>query len=262
MSLTRLLTVHEDVGQRPLMLGVPSRPDLADFEGFSSSTTPSWSRADALLTVLAAVGALSLLQILLFGLHLPSPRSSPLGATVWTVGASAIVLGAAVAGARRFGDSGGVTAIGIRWPTAIDLAVGIPVGIALFFGTMWLQDFLNDHVSSWVSWYGTQEGLEPLTHGPWVVAGVVQLVVVPIGEESLFRGILYGGLRTRYSIAPAVVISAALFAFVHVNPVIMPGIFIDGVALALAFEWRRTLAMPMVIHGAVLACFLVQSLLR
>ncbi len=136
------------------------------------------------------------------------------------------------------------------------------MGIALFFGTMWLQDFINDHLSSWVSWYGTQEGLEPLTHGPWVVAGVVQLVVVPIGEESLFRGILYGGLRTRYSIVPAVVISAALFAFVHVNPVIMPAIFIDGVALALAFEWRRTLAMPMVIHGAVLASFLVQGLLR
>ena len=140
------------------------------------------------------------------------------------------------------------------------MAVGILVGVALFFGTTWLQHFINDHLSSWVSWYATAGGLEQLTHGPWVAAGVVQLIVVPIGEESLFRGIVYGGLRTRYSIVPAVAISAALFAFVHVNPAIMPGIFIDGVALALAFEWRRTLAMPMVIHGAVLACFLVQGL--
>jgi membrane protease YdiL (CAAX protease family) len=215
-----------------------------------------------LLTLLVAMGALSLWQILLFGLHLPSARSSALGATVWTIGASALLLGAAVAGARRFGGAGGVSAIGIRWPTATDMAVGIPVGIALFFGTMWFQHFINDHLSSWVSWYGTGGGLEQLTHGPWVAAGVVQLIVVPIGEESLFRGIVYGGLRTRYSIIPAVVISAALFAFVHVNPAIMPAIFIDGVALALAFEWRRTLAMPMVIHGAVLACFLVQGLPR
>lgn len=244
------------------MLGVPPRPDLGDDLGRSSSTSPSWSRGDALLTFLAAVGALSLWQILLFGLHLPSPRSTPLGATVWTIGASAVLIGAAVGGARRFGGSGGVSAIGIRWPTAIDVAVGIPVGIALFFGTMWLQHFINDHLSSWASWYATAEGREQLTHGPWVAAGVVQLIIVPIGEESLFRGIVYGGLRTRYSIVPAVVISAALFAFVHVNPAIMPAIFINGVALALAFEWRRTLAMPMVIHGAVLACFLVQGLLR
>jgi membrane protease YdiL (CAAX protease family) len=213
-----------------------------------------------LLTLLAAVGALCLWQILLFGLHLPSAGSTPLGATVWTIGASAVLLGAAVGGARRFGGAGAVSAIGIRWPAAIDVAVGILVGVALFFGTTWLQHFINDHLSSWVSWYATAGGLEQLTHGPWVAAGVVQLIVVPIGEESLFRGIVYGGLRTRYSIVPAVAISAALFAFVHVNPAIMPGIFIDGVALALAFEWRRTLAMPMVIHGAVLACFLVQGL--
>lgn len=215
-----------------------------------------------MLTLLAATGALSLWQILLFGLHVPSARTTQLGATVWTIGASALLLGAAVGGARRFGGADGVPAIGIRWPRAIDVAVGIPAGIALFFVSMWLQNLINDHLSSWVSWYATAGGLVQLTHGPWVAAGVLQLIVVPIGEESLFRGIVYGGLRTRYSIVPAVVVSAALFAFVHISPPIMPSIFIDGVALALAFEWRRTLAAPMVIHGAVLACFFVQGLLH
>jgi membrane protease YdiL (CAAX protease family) len=57
------------------------------------------------------------------------------------------------------------------------------------------------------------------------------------------------------------VISAALFAFGHVNPAIMPTVFIDGMVLGLAFEWRGTLAISMVIHSSILACFLIREIL-
>jgi membrane protease YdiL (CAAX protease family) len=230
--------------------------------GDSSATTPSWSPTDAMLTFLAAVGTLSLWQIVLFGLHLPSTSSTWMGETVWTIGASGILLTAAVVGARRFGQPGAYSALRIRWPRSLDFAVGIAGGIALYFVAIWVQHFINGHFSSWVSWYATGEDSVPLTQGPWILAGVIQIFIVPIGEESLFRGFLYGGLRTSLSIVPAASISAGMFAVVHANPAIMPSIFFEGVVLALAFEWRRTLAMPMVIHGSILACFLVQGALR
>lgn len=233
----------------------PPRPDLGVFQAVSSK----WSAANALLVFLAALGALSLWQILLFALRVPDPRSARVGATVWTIGASGLLLGAAIFGARRFGQPSAVSALGIRWPRLSDIGVGVPIGVALYFGTMGLQEVISEHFATWVGWYATANRSVDLAHGPWIVVGVVQILVVPIGEESLFRGFLYSGLRTKYSIVPAVAISAALFAVVHINPAVMPAIFVDGAVLALAREWRGTLAMPMVIHGSILACILIQG---
>jgi membrane protease YdiL (CAAX protease family) len=58
-----------------------------------------------------------------------------------------------------------------------------------------------------------------------------------------------------------VVISATLFAVHHVDPAVMPAIFLDGVALAILFEWRRTLGAPILAHATILGCFLIQGLL-
>jgi membrane protease YdiL (CAAX protease family) len=206
---------------------------------------------------MAAIGALTLEQILLFALHFPTGR---LYATIWTIGASVLLLSVAVIGARRFGRPGAASALRIKRPRPLDIAVGIPLGIALYYSTIWLQQLINNHFSSWVSWYATRP-LAELTYGPWIVAGVIQVLLVPIGEESFFRGFLYTGLRTKFSVLSSVVISAALFAFGHVNPAIMPTVFIDGMVLGLAFEWRGTLAISMVIHSSILACFLIREIL-
>jgi membrane protease YdiL (CAAX protease family) len=39
----------------------------------------------------------------------------------------------------------------------------------------------------------------------------------------------------------------------------MPAIFLIGVALALATEWRKSLALAIVIHAVYNGCFVVQS---
>jgi hypothetical protein len=217
----------------------------------------SWSAGDALLVLLAAMGALRLLQTLLFALHLSSQE---LSLALFRIGAAGLLLGVAAIGVRRSGERDVEAALGIRVPQFLDWVMGIALGIGLYFATISMQEFINEHFAYWVSWYAAT-GPYVLERGPWILLDLVGLFTIPVAEESLFRGFLHRGLRTKYPIVTGVVLSASLFAVYHVNPAIMPAIFVDGVVFALAFEWRRTLAMPMVIHSTIIACFLIRELL-
>lgn len=228
----------------------------AALSGEASSARSGVTPVEALLGLLAAFGALRLLQTVLFAIRLPNVR---LTGMLWVFGASGIFLGISALYVRRSGQREVWSALGLKDPQVNDFAVGVPVGVGLFFGTMWLQGVINQHFAGWVGQYVTMRTVVGPGSGPWLFAGALQALLVPIGEEALYRGLLYTGLRQKYSIVPAVALSAALFAVFHIDPAIMPGIFVDGVVLALAFEWRRTLAMPIVIHSSILVCFLVQS---
>lgn len=56
--------------------------------------------------------------------------------------------------------------------------------------------------------------------------------LVPFAEELLFRGMLYPLLRRRFSPLLAIPLNAAIFAVVHVIPLIIPGLFVVGLLLA------------------------------
>jgi len=85
-------------------------------------------------------------------------------------------------------------------------------------------------------------------HGSeWVILAislVVLSVVVPAAEELLFRGLAFATLG-RY----AVVGSAALFAFAHALPELLPVVFLSGLALG-ALRRRTGSVIPgMAAHG-------------
>ena len=73
--------------------------------------------------------------------------------------------------------------------------------------------------------------------------------VVPFVEELLFRGLLYTLLRRHLGISPSVVISALLFAALHMIPSLMPSLFVIGVILALLYERSRSLWPAIGMHG-------------
>ena len=88
--------------------------------------------------------------------------------------------------------------------------------------------------------------------GAWAIpVAFVAVVMAPLGEETLFRGFVLQGLENGFSPARAILISAALFAFVHVYPVEMPSIFAIGILLAVVFRQRRSLLASMTAHGTV-----------
>lgn len=80
-----------------------------------------------------------------------------------------------------------------------------------------------------------------------MLAGVV---VAPIAEETLYRGILFGGLAQRLPFAPAAAISAAAFAVVHGLGVALP-IFVLGLGLAWVYARTGSLWAVIVTHGVV-----------
>lgn len=78
---------------------------------------------------------------------------------------------------------------------------------------------------------------------------ILLAVVVPIGEEVFFRGLVYGGLRVRWGAAIGALASAAFFAAVHTQLVHALPIFALGLVLAVAYERSGSLLPGMVAHG-------------
>jgi membrane protease YdiL (CAAX protease family) len=87
-----------------------------------------------------------------------------------------------------------------------------------------------------------------------VLAVVAAVVLAPLAEELLFRGLLHRGLRRRFALAPATVVSSVLFALVHIDvvlsqPLALVGLVLVGVILAIAYERTGSLIVPVVIHA-------------
>jgi membrane protease YdiL (CAAX protease family) len=75
--------------------------------------------------------------------------------------------------------------------------------------------------------------------------------MVPVAEEVLFRGVLYGWLRQKRGIAASALISAAVFALAHANPQVAVQIFFIGAALAYLYERSGSLIPAMVTHMTI-----------
>jgi uncharacterized protein len=97
---------------------------------------------------------------------------------------------------------------------------------------------------------------------------VAAIVLAPIGEELLFRGLLYSSLRARWGRRWALLTSAIAFALVHLDPSttlegnLIVAVLITALAAILAWVYDRTgsLAVPIATHcvyNAVSAVLLV-----
>lgn len=87
--------------------------------------------------------------------------------------------------------------------------------------------------------------------GPGETAWLMFLltVVVPIGEEVFFRGLVYGGLRARWGVPAAALASAVFFSAVHVQVIHALPIVVLGVILAALYERTGSLLPPIIAHG-------------
>jgi len=87
-----------------------------------------------------------------------------------------------------------------------------------------------------------------------VLAVIAAVVLAPLAEELLFRGLLHRALRRRLALVPATALSSILFALVHLDvllsqPLAIVGLVLVGVILALAYERTGSLVIPVVIHA-------------
>ena len=82
-----------------------------------------------------------------------------------------------------------------------------------------------------------------------VLQGVVTVVLAPIAEEILFRGILYTVIKQRGHAVAAVSVTSVLFAVIHFYPVGFLSLIFLSMALIAAYEWTKNLLAPILIHA-------------
>lgn len=74
------------------------------------------------------------------------------------------------------------------------------------------------------------------------------VVALPIAEEIMFRGALYGGLRRLMPRGAAMVFVGVLFGLLHDGPTLLP-VATLGIALAYVYERTGSLLAPCILHS-------------
>lgn len=155
--------------------------------------------------------------------------------------------------AKRFGSGRIRDEFGIRF-SARDLW-GIPIGIASQFLLVNLvmlplrlafpERFSVEEVER-----RARELVEGTQSWWWLAIVFVVVIGAPAVEELVYRGFIQGSLQKRVAPVAALVIAAAWFTVVHLQPVEFPGLF----AFALVLGWCRlktgNIGMAWVAHVA------------
>lgn|GEM_PF-2415566 len=77
---------------------------------------------------------------------------------------------------------------------------------------------------------------------------VAGAMIVPVCEEMVFRGIIFGALRRRMALWAAVVISAMVFAIVHMELAYVLPVGVLGAVCAVSYARTKSLVIPAGIH--------------
>ncbi len=246
-----------------LVLFVRARP-LGSRRVAAAPLPPPWRGRDG-LTVLVRGGAIALMLVIL----LLIAWSDHVVIRVFALPLASLPL---LALARQHllqpAELGFRTGFGL-WPES---GRWVPVGLAMaaIFGAgLWGQWGLELGAQAggisihWTEWFD-----EDLVWGSAPVVGVSlvgYVVVAPLFEEIVFRGLLYGTLRRRYRWEWAALLSAALFALAHGYGWFgFASVFWSGLLWAWVYEKTGSLLPGMLAHALnnLMVCFSLMWLLR
>jgi membrane protease YdiL (CAAX protease family) len=142
-------------------------------------------------------------------------------------GAMAAGAVAARLGARRFGPLRA-----LKW-------VGAAIVCYLIFSAVYVAVFGEPHQDD------IAEGF-----GPVPVQVILIVILAPISEEVCFRGMLYGGLRTKLPMIPAALIAGIVFGGLHAltGVTAVPPLIVFGFLLCLLYEKTGSIVPGIVLH--------------
>ncbi|MGD9735899.1 MAG: lysostaphin resistance A-like protein [Solirubrobacterales bacterium] len=150
----------------------------------------------------------------------------PMAVAAWH-GAATLALILARLGVRRFRP---VTAL--KW-------VGATILAYLVFNAVYVAVFGEPHQ-------------EDIAEGFGAVPVQVLLIVIlaPLSEEICFRGMLYGGLRTRLPVVPAALVGGLVFGGLHALTGIsaVPPLVVFGFLLCLLYEKTGSVVPGILLH--------------
>lgn len=111
-------------------------------------------------------------------------------------------------------------------------------GLISFVAPDFVENFLNQKI-----FVGPSESSFPLLKNILIAINIV--IVAPITEEFIFRGIILHRWAEKWNIQIAVVASSLFFGVLHGNAV---GLFIFGLAMALLYLKTNRLIVPIIAH--------------
>jgi hypothetical protein len=82
-----------------------------------------------------------------------------------------------------------------------------------------------------------------------VMLVLVAVVLAPVAEEIVFRGVLLSALEARWGIRVAIVGSSLAFSVVHLSLVAIPAVFLFALVLGWLFVRTRSLVVCIVAHA-------------
>jgi len=83
----------------------------------------------------------------------------------------------------------------------------------------------------------------------WFIVAAV--IVAPVVEEMFFRGFLFQGFRQQYGWLPASIISSAIFAAAHLDPVSLVPTFILGFVFSYVYHRANSIVPGILLHFSV-----------
>ena len=124
-----------------------------------------------------------------------------------------------------------------------DTGLGFGIGIVYFIVVTGFMAFVGGYRVGSVSW-------------DWnaLARNLFMFLVVAVGEEVLFRGIVFRMIDDQWGTAVSLIASALIFGFVHIgndNATVWSSLAIAieaGLLLAAAYKWSGTLWLPIGIH--------------
>ena len=133
----------------------------------------------------------------------------------------------------------------------LDLPIGVALGVVTQVALLPLLYIVVGRFVSDDPGESARELIES-ADGPLDVALLLLAVVVmaPLVEELFFRGLLLRSLDSWVGSVPAVVISSALFAMVHGQLILLPGLFLFAVIAAVVTLRTGRLGIAWMMHAA------------
>ncbi|HEV8564368.1 MAG TPA: CPBP family intramembrane glutamic endopeptidase [Actinomycetota bacterium] len=250
------------------MSALPPRPDLATPAPAEPPPAPDRSRATWKWYEIVGVG---LGALLLGGIPAaivyaafnrePNPGAASGAVDFLATGVAELVTLAALVLWMRARHPGWLRIVGL--PKLRNVVREIFIGTLAGLGLLFALGIIVSTLAEPLFRAATGHDVEPADqiggdiHGWGALAFVTAVVVVaPVTEELLFRGLLFRSLRDRYGFVIGAVASAAFFGLLHTGAgavadvvLLQVSIGLLGVGLAGVYEWRKNLVANVAAHA-------------
>ena len=156
--------------------------------------------------------------------------------------------------------------LGLPWAAFRRLIIAVLAVVAAGLWGEWLMDRLTEQwqlTSHWTEWF--DEDLVWGSSSLTMVSLLEYVILAPLFEELVFRGLLFAILRRKFRFLPAALMSALIFGLAHGYGVVgLISVCWSGVLWAWIYEKTGSLGPGILAHAInnLLVCLAVMSLLR